>query len=100
MRETALNQIAYPWAVRFRRTGYMAQQRNKGQAGMGGRGKNQAKYRQDVATRRKTRIPALAEPSIPGSPSGPPARRNQKRNQRTWRAQRQFALKKVTRRSS
>src|SRR5437763_11911210 len=76
---------------------YMAQQRFKGQAGMGGRGKNQSRYRQDVATRRKRKVPALRKAKIPGSPAGPPARRNQKRNQRSWRAARTFRLKKRTR---
>src|SRR5436190_8563234 len=37
----------------------MAQQRNKGMAGMGGRGKNKAKNRQDMATRRKRKMQPL-----------------------------------------
>src|SRR6266550_2881186 len=58
------------------------QQRHKGQAGMAGRGKNQAKHRQDVTTRRKRRSQPLREAAIPGNPSGTPNRRNQKQNQR------------------
>ena len=74
----------------------MAQQRFKGQAGMGGRGKNQARYRKDVVSRRK-RVPSFKKASLPGSPSGSPPRRNQKRNQRAWRAHRTFRLKKIAR---
>jgi hypothetical protein len=73
----------------------MTQQRNKGQAGMGGRGKNQAKHRQDVATRRKRRMQPLREANIPGSPSGSRARRNQKRNQRDWHAERRQRVKEA-----
>jgi hypothetical protein len=73
----------------------MAPERNKGQAGMGGRGKNQTKYRQDVATRRKRHMQALADPNIPGSPCGTPARRNQKNNQRAWHAERRQRVKRA-----
>jgi hypothetical protein len=73
----------------------MAQERNKGQAGMGGRGKNQPKNRQDVATPRKRKMPALATVDVPGSPSGTSARRNQKRNQREWHGDRRRQVKKA-----
>ena len=73
----------------------MTQQRNKGQAGMGGRGKNQIRHRQDTGTRRKRRMQALREPELPGSPPGPPAVRNQKRNQREWHAERRLKVKKA-----
>jgi hypothetical protein len=74
----------------------MPQQMNKGQAGMGGRGKNQLKGRQDKGTRRKGRIPKLAEANIPGSPSGKnPRKRNQKRNQREWRQKRELHVRKA-----
>jgi hypothetical protein len=73
-------------------------EQSKGQAGMGGRGKNQAKTRQDKATRRTVRTQGLVKAHIPGSPSGKnPRRRNQKRNQRTWHEERRFAVKKANR---
>jgi hypothetical protein len=62
---------------------------------MGGRGKNQVKHRQDVATRRKRKMQALREPAIPGTPSGTRTRQNQKRNQRDWHAQRRHRVKKA-----
>jgi hypothetical protein len=59
----------------------MPQQKNKGQAGMGGRGKNQKKGRQDQATRTKERKPGggatRSRPALT-------ARGNQKRNQKEW----------------
>jgi len=72
----------------------MAQQRFKGEAGIGGRGKNKARYRQDTVTRRK-RTPATKKARVPGSPSGSAGRRNQKRNQRSWHGKRRFRLKKI-----
>jgi hypothetical protein len=72
------------------------QQRNKGQAGMGGRGKNSPKQRQDKATSRKVRVPRVAAADVPGAPSSKkPRRRNQKRNQREWHAERRFKVKKA-----
>jgi hypothetical protein len=74
------------------------QQRYKGQAGMGGRGRNQGRTRQDKVVRRSARVPKLAKAKIPGSPSGKnPRRRNQKRNQRDWHAERRFKVKKAMR---
>jgi hypothetical protein len=74
---------------------------NKGQAGMGGRGKNQAKTRRDKGTRRKGTIPKLASAKVPGSPSGKnPRRRNQKRNQREWHEDRRMQVKKTHRLST
>lgn len=67
----------------------MAHERNKGQAGLGGRGKNQTKGRQDQATpsprgRKKSNLTQARNKEVPGSPSGAPERRNQKKNQRDW----------------
>ncbi len=74
------------------------QQRSKGQAMMGGRGKNQPKNRQDKATRRKARVPKVAEAEILGSPSSKnPKKRNQKSNQRTWHNERARRVKKANR---
>lgn len=74
------------------------QQRNKGQAGMGGRGKNQLKNRQDVATRRKSKTPKLPKAKVPGEPSSKnPRKRNQKRNQREWNEERMLKIKKANR---
>jgi hypothetical protein len=74
------------------------QQRNKGQAGMGGRGKNKVQNRQDQATRRRNRAPKLAVTDVPGAPpSKNPRKRNQKRNQRAWHAERRFKVKKANR---
>src|SRR2546423_9278945 len=76
------------------------QQRYKGQAGMGGRGKNSPKLRQNRTTKRKVRVPKLAEAIIPGAPpSKNPHKRNQKRNQREWHAERRFKVKKAARTS-
>lgn len=71
-------------------------ERSKGQAGMGGRGKNQSRNRQDKATRRKARVPKIAKANVPGSPSGKnPRKRNQKRNQRQWHQQRRLRVRKA-----
>ena len=73
------------------------QQRNKGQAGMGGRGKNSPKRRQDKATARKVRVPKLPAAEVPGAPSSKnPRKRNQKRNQREWHAEKRFKVRKAT----
>ena len=65
----------------------MAEERNKGQGGMGGRGKNQERGRHDVGTRRRERKTgggaSLTKPS--GS-----RRANQQRNQREWQAERRM----------
>ena len=72
------------------------QQRHKGQAGMGGRGKNQPKNRQDVASRRKVTVPRIPKAKLPGAPESPnPRKANQKNNQRKWHAKRAFAIKKA-----
>ena len=65
----------------------MAQQRNKGQAGMGGRGKNQERGRHDVGTRRRTRKSGGG--ASRSRPAGT-ARGNQGRNQREWQAERRM----------
>jgi hypothetical protein len=57
------------------------QQRNKGQAGMGGRGKNQVKGRQDQATRRRQR--KTGGGVTLSKPSDNP-KQNQGRNQEEW----------------
>lgn len=65
----------------------MAQTRNKGQAGMGGRGKNQERGRHDVGTRRRVRKPGGgASHTKPGKT----ARQNQGRNQQEWHAERRM----------
>jgi hypothetical protein len=72
----------------------MVQQRNKGQAGMGGRGKNQKKGRQDQATRRRKKLP-LGEKKG-GATLTPPSksrRLNQKRNQTEWHERRRQAVR-------
>lgn len=65
----------------------MAQTRNKGQAGMGGRGKNQERGRHDIGTRRRQRKTgggaSLTKPSNR-------KRANQGRNQREWQAERRM----------
>jgi hypothetical protein len=65
----------------------MAQERNKGQAGMGGRGKNQERGRHDVGTRRRERKTgggaSLTKPSTK-------RRANQQRNQHEWHAERRM----------
>ena len=65
----------------------MAQTRNKGQTGMGGRGKNQERGRDDVGTRRRERNTGeganLTRPSKT-------ARGNQGRNQKEWQAERRM----------
>jgi hypothetical protein len=72
--------------------------RNKGQAGMGGRGKNKLKSRTDQPTRRKVRNQKIAKAKVPGAvASKNPARRNQKRNQRSWHSERAFKVKKTNR---
>jgi hypothetical protein len=74
------------------------QERSKGQAGMGGRGKNQSHTRQDKATRRKVRMPKIARAIVPGEPAGKnPRKRNQKRNQRKWHNERASSVKKTNR---
>jgi hypothetical protein len=70
------------------------QQRYKGQAGMGGRGKNSPKQRQDKATSRKVRVPKVKKGDVPGAPS---SRNPRKRNQREWNADRRFKVKKANR---
>jgi hypothetical protein len=71
------------------------QERSKGQAGMGSRGKNQPRNRKDKATRRKVRVPKVAKATVPGSSSGKnPNERNQKRNQLEWHAERRFRVRK------
>jgi hypothetical protein len=63
------------------------QQRFKGQAGMGGRGKNQRRTRQDKVTpkrKRKTGGGASLKRSSP-HPRG-----NQKRNQKQWSAKKRM----------
>jgi hypothetical protein len=67
----------------------MVQPKNKGQAGMGGRGKNKPKHRQDQATARKARPPTLRGEgkNKEGAQLTRPARNpraNQKRNQSEW----------------
>jgi hypothetical protein len=64
----------------------MAQQRNKGQAGMGGRGKNQERYRQDVGTAKRERNSRGANEkggATLSRPSNEP-RKDTKRNQDQW----------------
>ena len=65
----------------------MPQERNKGQAGMGGRGKNQERGRDDVGTRRRKRNTGggatLTKPAR--TPRG-----NQGRNQREWNTARRM----------
>jgi hypothetical protein len=74
------------------------QERSKGQAGMGGRGKNQARTRLDKATRRKVRVPKIAKGIVPCEPAGKnPRKRNQKRNQRIWHGERASRVKKANR---
>jgi hypothetical protein len=76
----------------------LMRERNKGQAGMGGHGKNKPKLRQDKATRRKVRATRLAEAQVPGRPSAKnPRRANQKRNQREWHSERKLQVKKAQR---
>ena len=73
-------------------------EQHKGQAGMGGRGKNRSKARQDKATRRTVRSRNVPTAKVPGSPSSRnPRRRNIKRNQREWHEDRRFAAKKANR---
>jgi hypothetical protein len=64
------------------------QQRFKGQAGMGGRGKNQDKQLEEKKTRTSERKPGpganLTKPS-------PRKKDNQKRNQREWAAKKKMA---------
>jgi len=72
------------------------QQRYKGHAGMGGRGKDSPKLRQDKATARKVRVPKLPAADVPGAPSSKnPRKRNQKRNQREWHAEKRFKVRKA-----
>lgn len=62
---------------------------NKGMAGMGSRGKNKPKNRQDKATAKRTRKTGgganLTKPAKT-------ARGNQKRNQREWASEREMSL--------
>jgi hypothetical protein len=74
------------------------QERNKGQAGMGGRGKNQPKNRQDQATRRKVTVPKLPKAKVPGVvASKNPRKRNQKNNQRSWHDEKVTRVRKANR---
>ena len=59
----------------------MPQQRSKGMAGMGGRGKNKPKNRQDEATRKRVR-----KTGGPANLTRPSSRNkdNQGRNQKEW----------------
>ena len=65
----------------------MPQERNKGQAGMGGRGKNQERGRHDIGTRRRERNKgggaALTKPTRT-------ARGNPGRNQQEWHTKRKM----------
>jgi hypothetical protein len=65
----------------------MAQQRNKGQGGMGGRGKNQERGRHDVGTRRRAR---KSGGGASRSKASDTARGNQGRNQREWESERRM----------
>jgi hypothetical protein len=64
------------------------EQRFKGQAGMGGRGKNQERNRQDKKTRTSKRKPGgganLTRPSVR-------TKDNQGRNQKQWAAKKKMA---------
>jgi hypothetical protein len=74
------------------------QQRYKGHAGMGSRGKNSPRQRQDKATARKVRTPKLAAAEVPGTPSSKnPRKRNQKKNQREWHEEKRFKARKASR---
>jgi hypothetical protein len=68
----------------------MTHERNKGQAGMGGRGKNQEKGRQDHATRQRKR-------NVGGGVNlEPPAenpKANQGRNQRAWEKKKKMSTR-------
>jgi hypothetical protein len=73
------------------------QQRFKGQAGMGGRGKNKPKN-QTVATRRKVRTPKIPKAQVPGVIESPnPRKRNQKNNQRKWHDEKAAKIRKANR---
>jgi hypothetical protein len=67
----------------------MAQIRNKGQAGMGGRGKNLARYREDVGTPKRERNLRGAHEKGGGTLSRPAnePRKDTKRNQDQWHQQ-------------
>ena len=59
----------------------MAHERHKGEAGMGGRGKDVARNRQSKATAKRKRNPG---PSATLTKPSPKPRTNQRRNQREW----------------
>ena len=72
------------------------QQRYKGHAGMGGRGKDSPRRTQNKATARTVRVPKLAARDVPGASSSKnPRKRNQKRNQREWHAEKRFKVRKA-----
>jgi len=74
----------------------MAETRFKGQAGMGGRGKNQPKNTQTSVTRRRQKFPKLAEASVKGVPSGSGPKQNQGKNQRDWHEGRKMKVRRAT----
>jgi hypothetical protein len=66
--------------------------------GLGGRGKNQAKYRQDVPSRRKVKVQKVPKANVPGLvESQNPRKRNQKNNQRKWHAEKAQKIRKANR---
>jgi hypothetical protein len=65
----------------------MRQERTKGQAGMGGRGKNQERGKQDVGTRR-TEQKSGGGASLTRASDNP--RYNQQRNQDKWHEQKRM----------
>ena len=68
----------------------MPNERNKGQGGMGGKGKNQPRNRQDKATRKKAKN--IGGPANLTKPSKSP-KANQKRNQKEWASKKKMAGK-------
>jgi hypothetical protein len=72
----------------------MAPERNKGQAGLGGKGKNQLKHRQDQATRNKRKTPSLGKRQVPGKPAGSGKKALQKENQRRWHQEKKRRVRK------
>ena len=77
----------------------MAEQRFKGAAGMGARGKNQPKSSQPKATRRKQKYPKMAAAKVKGVQSGSRAKQNQGKNQRDWNAARKMRVRRSTKKS-
>ena len=81
------------------RGGIMAEQRFKGAAGMGARGKNQRKSSQPKATRRRQKFPKLKAAKVKGVQSGSRAKQNQGKNQRDWHGARKLRVRRATKAS-